>query len=412
MLRTATSTNAQETNTGGKAKMPDHYRCTITCAFCGKRKHYEDECYHKQRLSAKLKSEAQNGGGGGGSKGNGEKGKGKSQGRGKGKGQEQGKGGGRGGPDKKNHDKNQDRSGGNPNPTPRGTNPEPSGGQQNPGPTTRSQTQAQQEQGAKRGNEDGDESNPRKRSRFMRMARKLRKKGFDVTRGGHTMEALPGEVLRLTSAGAIFAMLISPLAQKLASISEHMQVVMYADDPLIINPGSLDQAVFIFILASANIKFFSKFSRLLVNCRKLAIPVKGCWTEAHKVQLLSMGLLIQDSYKYLGVQFGSLTPEEAYSHALGKAMGRAFAMQTWALSLPERIYLLKLWILPLRIFPTRVVYPNAAVVSTFKTIYHIALKLNSWGVTLDILSHSLDKGGVQFGRPRNFSLMATHYGFC
>ena len=26
----------QETNTGGKAKLPDHYRCTITCAFCGK----------------------------------------------------------------------------------------------------------------------------------------------------------------------------------------------------------------------------------------------------------------------------------------------------------------------------------------------------------------------------------------
>ena len=25
----------QETNTGSKPKMPDHYRCTITCAFCG-----------------------------------------------------------------------------------------------------------------------------------------------------------------------------------------------------------------------------------------------------------------------------------------------------------------------------------------------------------------------------------------
>ena len=28
----------QEKNTGAKAKLPDHYRCTITCAFCGKRK--------------------------------------------------------------------------------------------------------------------------------------------------------------------------------------------------------------------------------------------------------------------------------------------------------------------------------------------------------------------------------------
>ena len=47
----------QEKNTGAKEKLPDHYRCTITCAFCGKRKDYEDECYHKQRLSAKLKGE-------------------------------------------------------------------------------------------------------------------------------------------------------------------------------------------------------------------------------------------------------------------------------------------------------------------------------------------------------------------
>ena len=32
----------QETNTGAKKQLPDHYRCTITCAFCGKRKDYED----------------------------------------------------------------------------------------------------------------------------------------------------------------------------------------------------------------------------------------------------------------------------------------------------------------------------------------------------------------------------------
>ena len=47
----------QETNTGSKPKMPDPYGCTITCAFCGKRKHYEEECYNKQRLSAKLEGE-------------------------------------------------------------------------------------------------------------------------------------------------------------------------------------------------------------------------------------------------------------------------------------------------------------------------------------------------------------------
>ena len=170
----------QETNTGAKAKMPDHYRCTITCAFCGKRKHYEDECYHKQRLSAKLKGEdpGKRSGKGGG-KGNGNhSGKGKSKGRGKRQDKNQG---GRGGganrqPDKDN--KNPDKNGGNPNPNP-GGNSEPSGGQS--GPTTRSQTQAEREQGAKREHEDGDDGNAKKRSRFMRIARKLRNKGFEVT---------------------------------------------------------------------------------------------------------------------------------------------------------------------------------------------------------------------------------------
>ena len=170
----------QETNTGAKAKMPHHYRCTITCAFCGKRKHYEDECYHKQRLSAKLKSEDPgegSGKGGGKGKGN-DSGKGKSKGRGQGQDKSQG---GRGGGANRQTDKdnkNPDKNEGNPNPNP-GGNSEPSGGQS--GPTTRSQTQAHREQGAKREHEGGDDDNAKKRSRFMRMARKLRNKGFEVT---------------------------------------------------------------------------------------------------------------------------------------------------------------------------------------------------------------------------------------
>ena len=164
----------QETNTGGKAKLPDHYRCRITCAFCGKRKHYEDGCYHKQRLSAKLNKE--NGGGKGRGKGNAEQDSGKSKSKGHGKGQEKGKGG-RGGSDRKpSKDKNADKSGGNPGPTP-GGNSEPSGGQSNPGPMTRSKTQAQQEQRTKCANEDGNQSNARKRSCFVRMAPKLLKEG-------------------------------------------------------------------------------------------------------------------------------------------------------------------------------------------------------------------------------------------
>ena len=136
----------QKTNTGAKKQLPDHYRCTITCAFCGKRKHYEDECYHKQHLSARLKGEdPRKGSGKAGCKGKGnDYGKGKSKGRGQGQDRSQG---GRGGganrqPDKDNN--NTDKKGGNPNPNP-GGNSEPPGGQS--GPTTRSQTQPSKDKG-------------------------------------------------------------------------------------------------------------------------------------------------------------------------------------------------------------------------------------------------------------------------
>ena len=170
----------QETNTSAKAKMPNHYRCTITCAFCGKRKHYEDESYHKQRLAMKLKGEDPcKGPGKGGGKGNdNDSGKGKSKRLGKGQDKSQGGRGGGANCQPDNDNKNPDKNGGNPNPNP-GGNSKPSGGQS--GPTTRSQAQAQREQVAKHEHEGGDDGNGKKRSRFMRMVCKLRNKRFDVT---------------------------------------------------------------------------------------------------------------------------------------------------------------------------------------------------------------------------------------
>ena len=124
----------------------------------------------------KRRSSKGSGKGGGKGKGN-DSGKGRSKGRGQG--QDKGQGGQGGGGNRQPDNKNKDKNGGNPNPNP-GGNSEPSGGQS--GPTTRSQTQAQQEQGAKREHEGGEDGNAKRRSRFMRTARKLRNKGFEVTR--------------------------------------------------------------------------------------------------------------------------------------------------------------------------------------------------------------------------------------
>ena len=45
----------QRTKDGKPVTHQDCFRCTITCGYCGKRRHYEDECHIKKRESDKLK---------------------------------------------------------------------------------------------------------------------------------------------------------------------------------------------------------------------------------------------------------------------------------------------------------------------------------------------------------------------
>ena len=45
----------QKAKDGQEVKHQDHFRFRITCGFCGKRKHYEDECHIKRRKCEKLK---------------------------------------------------------------------------------------------------------------------------------------------------------------------------------------------------------------------------------------------------------------------------------------------------------------------------------------------------------------------
>ena len=58
--------------------------------------------------------------------------------------------------------------------------------------------------------------------------------------------------------------------------------------------------------------------------------------------------------------------------------------------------LLELWILPVIGYPAKVVFPTPQVVSTLKSIYNIALGLDSWGLTHKILSLPETEGGVSY----------------
>ena len=45
----------QHSKDGKTVTHQDHFRCTSTCGYCGKRRHYEDKCHIKERESDKLK---------------------------------------------------------------------------------------------------------------------------------------------------------------------------------------------------------------------------------------------------------------------------------------------------------------------------------------------------------------------
>ena len=202
----------------------------------------------------------------------------------------------------------------------------------------------------------------------------------------------------------IFAMLISPIIHKLMDLSEHVQVLLYADDLIIIIECDPATGARVFLLVWSRVQEFSTITGLYTNLDKSNILLKGHWDPIHRVQLLSTGLRVVDKYKYLGIVLGATTAEEAYGPALRKATGRAFSMQSWSLSLAERVELLQSWILPLLVYPSRVVYPTDNVIAAVKTIYRVALKLSNWGITLDILSHSKEHGGLELAPPDTFLL--------
>ena len=47
--------HTQKAKEGHEVKHQDHFRCTITCGYCGQGRHYEDECHIKRGVSGKHK---------------------------------------------------------------------------------------------------------------------------------------------------------------------------------------------------------------------------------------------------------------------------------------------------------------------------------------------------------------------
>ena len=118
---------------------------------------------------------------------------------------------------------------------------------------------------------------------------------------------------------------------------------------------------------------------LHVNIDKSAILLKGNWNPRLQVVLRATNLPIQRDYKYLGIKIGHVTHDQSYRAAIQKGMAKALTMQKWALSPPERVALLKLWVLPLLVHVAKVVFPSDRVVNSLTSIYKTVLKTKFLG---------------------------------
>ena len=203
---------------------------------------------------------------------------------------------------------------------------------------------------------------------------------------------------------SIFSLLVCPVAERIKGLSDSVIVLLYADDLLIIFKGFPKFVARLMQLALEELSQFQLHGGLEVNAGKSALMTVGLWSSEDLLLLAPLGLPVKQSYTYLGVVLGNVTPEESYAPALQKALGRAYSMQHWALTLGERVHLLQLWILPLLVFPARVVFPTEQVISSLKTIYSVALNTTSWGLTNEILSLPLGEGGMALPHPKHYLL--------
>ena len=112
---------------------------------------------------------------------------------------------------------------------------------------------------------------------------------------------------------------------------------------------------------------FSAVGGLQQNIGKLACVTKGT-LQPEALQLMQdLGLQHETKVRYLGVQMGHMSVKEAFVGPLREAYRRARIAATIALSIPEKITLLKTWILPTLLLTARAYVADRPVVSALNT---------------------------------------------
>ena len=145
-------------------------------------------------------------------------------------------------------------------------------------------------------------------------------------------------------------------------------------------------------------------SGLRLNFDKTRCLLRGFWPDPVRQQMAELGCKADPSARYLGIQPGTVSPEEAFAPVLAKALARARSVTHFSVDASERAQLLQTWILPIFAFPAKAYFPTPSVCSYLRAVYLAALRQNSWSLTLPFLERTKQQGGMSLPQPRTYLL--------
>ena len=190
---------------------------------------------------------------------------------------------------------------------------------------------------------------------------------------------------------ALFSVLTLALVYGVARLHADVEVLLYADDILLLFGGSGRRTVGNVEAILYVISIFGHFTGLTINRGKSYTLVKA---GSRELPTHIAGLQVQQKLKYLGVLLGHVSPSEAYGPVISKMLLRARHLSTLPLSLEEKSVLLQMWISPCCHLTTRVHWPNVHVERQMQVIQATALSMSCWGLTRGILAEPTTRGGI------------------
>ena len=131
---------------------------------------------------------------------------------------------------------------------------------------------------------------------------------------------------------ALFALLTTIVVYNLRQLNVNLQVLLYADDVLLHVPGTQSTVAGTMEVIMWRFLVCGRFSGLRVNVSKTKLVLRKHWVSSQRTLSYSR-VSLRDSFRYLGIQFGHVSPTEVYAVNMRKMLWSAHVLAQLSLGM-------------------------------------------------------------------------------